>query len=62
MIQYRIVLFAHDGRELSSGYQYSSDDENACASAERLMLSTPQAGSVKVLAGERVVCAYERAA
>ncbi len=61
MTQYRIVLIADGGRELSSGYLFSSDDDSACASAERLMQSNPEAVAVRVLEGQRVVCSYERA-
>ncbi len=62
MTQYRIVLIGEGGRELGSGYLFSSDDESASASAERLMQSSPQAVAVQVLDGERLVCSYERAA
>ncbi len=62
MTQYRIILIGEDGRELGSGYLFSSDDQNACASAERLIKSSPQAVAVQVKDGERLVCSYERAA
>ena len=62
MTQYRIVLIGGDGRELGSGYLFSGDDEGACASAERLIQSSPQAAVVRVLDGERLVCSFERAA
>ncbi len=62
MTQYRIILIGEDGRELGSGYLFSSDDQSACASAERLIQSSPQAVAVQVRDGERLVCSYERAA
>jgi hypothetical protein len=61
MTQYRIILIGAGGRELGSGYLFSSDDESACASAERLIRSSPEAHSVQVRDGERLVCSYERA-
>ncbi len=61
MNQYRITLLGEDGRELSSGYMFSADDDNACASAERLMLSNAKALAVQVRQDERLVCSYERA-
>ena len=61
MTKYRIVLFAEDGRELSSGFAFSGDDESACASAERLMRSRPEATAVQVFQDQRPVCRYERA-
>ena len=60
MTQYRIVLFAEHGRELSSGYLFSGDDESACASAERLMRSNAEATTVQVFEDQRMVCRYER--
>ncbi len=62
MTQYRVVLLAQGGGELSSGYLFSGDDHSACASAERLMQSNSKAVAVRVLDGERLVCSYERAA
>ena len=62
MNQYRIVLVAADGQELSCGYLFSADDTSACASAERLMKSNPEAVAVQVFEAERMVCAYKRAA
>ncbi len=62
MNQYRIVLMSAEGQELSSGYLFSADDDSACASAERLMDSNPQAAAVQVFEAERMVCAYKRAA
>ncbi len=61
MTQYRIILIGDGGRETGSGYVFSGDDESACASAERLMRSSPQALSVQVRDGDRLVCSYERA-
>lgn len=61
MNRYRVVLLAEGGRELSAGYQFSADDEKACASAEHLLRSSPRAMAVRVLDGERLVCTYERA-
>ncbi len=62
MTQYRIVLIGRDRLELGSGYLFSGDDASACASAERLIQSSPQAAAVRVLDGERLVCSFERAA
>ena len=61
MNQYRIVLFAENGSELSSGYVFSVEDDSACASAERLMRSNPKATTVQVFEDQRLVCRYERA-
>ena len=62
MTQYRIILVGEGGRELGSGYLFSSDDDSARASAERLMGSSPQAVAVHVRDGDRLVCSFERAA
>ncbi len=61
MTQYRITVIGEGGRELGSGYLFSSDDESACASAERLIHSTPKAVEVQVRDGERLVCSFGRA-
>ena len=61
MTQYRIVLFAENGRELSSGYLFSGEDQSACASAERLMHSSADATTVQVFEDQRMVCRYQRA-
>lgn len=61
MNQYRVTLLGEDGCEISSGYVFSADDDNACASAERLMLSNPKALAVQVRQDERLICSYERA-
>ncbi len=60
MNQYRVVLLAEDGQELSAGYLFSPSDDNACASAERLMASTPEAVAVEVRKDDQLVCTYER--
>ncbi|HEX4098565.1 MAG TPA: hypothetical protein VHX64_17695 [Caulobacteraceae bacterium] len=62
MTKYRIVLLNDAGEEVSSGYMFAGDDGSACGSAERLMQSTANAASVRVLDGDRLVCSYERAA
>jgi len=62
MTQYRIVLLAENGRELSSGYLFTADDDSACASAQRLMRSNPKAVAVQVLQDQELICRYERAA
>ena len=62
MTQYRIIMIGEDGRELGSGYLFSSDDQSACASAERLIRSSPEAVAVQVKDGERLVYSCERAA
>jgi hypothetical protein len=60
MTQYRVMVIGEGGRELGSGYLFSADDESACASAERLLQSTPKAVAVQVRDGERLVCSFER--
>jgi hypothetical protein len=61
MTQYRIVLLAENGRELSSGYLFTGDNDSACASAQQLMRSNPEAVAVRVLQDHELICSYERA-
>ncbi|HEY5411003.1 MAG TPA: hypothetical protein VIJ94_09795 [Caulobacteraceae bacterium] len=61
MSQYRIILLGDDGQELSAGYVFSPNDDNACASAERLMSSNPKAVAVLVRKDDQLVCSYQRA-